>query len=64
MCKENLYAKMEKLEEQICRCTRQGLKVMPFFKDTITTAEYRFYHTLHIQGALNYTWGYVPESTV
>ena len=25
MCKENLYAKMEKLEVQICRCTRQGL---------------------------------------
>ena len=25
MCKENLYAKMEKLEAQICRCTRQGL---------------------------------------
>ena len=29
MCKENLYAKMEKLEAQICRSTRQGLKVMP-----------------------------------
>ena len=25
MCKENLYAKMEKLVAQICRCTRQGL---------------------------------------
>ena len=25
MCKENLYAKMEKLKAQICRCTRQGL---------------------------------------
>ena len=29
MCQENLYAKMEKLEAQIYRCTRQGLKVMP-----------------------------------
>ena len=29
MCKENLCAKMEKLEAQICRCARQGLKVMP-----------------------------------
>ena len=29
MCKENLYPKMEKLEVQIHRCTRQGLKVMP-----------------------------------
>ena len=28
MCKENLNAKMEKLKAQICRCTRQGLKVM------------------------------------
>ena len=25
MCKENLYAKMEELEVQICRCTRQDL---------------------------------------
>ena len=30
MWKENLYAKMEKLEAQIRRCTRQGLKVMPW----------------------------------
>ena len=30
MCEENLCAKMEKLEAQICRCTRQGLKVMPW----------------------------------
>ena len=30
MCKENLYAKMEKLEAQICRCTGQGLKIMPW----------------------------------
>ena len=30
MCEENLYAKMEKLEAQICRCTRQGRKVMPW----------------------------------
>ena len=29
MWKGNLYAEMEKLEVQICRCTRQGLKVMP-----------------------------------
>ena len=29
MCKENAYAKIEKLGAQICRCTRQGLKVMP-----------------------------------
>ena len=29
MCKENLYVKMEKLEVQICRCTRQGFKVLP-----------------------------------
>ena len=27
MCKENLYAKMEKLDAQVCKCTRQGLKV-------------------------------------
>ena len=27
-CKENLYAKMEKLKAQLCRHTRQGLKVM------------------------------------
>ena len=26
--KENFYAKTEKLKAQICRCTRQGLKVM------------------------------------
>ena len=26
MCKVNLYAKIEKLEAQLCRCTRQGLK--------------------------------------
>ena len=30
MCKEKLYANMEKLEAQIWRCTRQGLKVIPF----------------------------------
>ena len=30
MYKENVYAKMEKLEAQICRYTRQGLKVMPW----------------------------------
>ena len=30
MCKENLYANMEKLEAQICRCTRHGLKVRPW----------------------------------
>ena len=30
MCKENSYAKMEKLGTQICRCTRQGLKVIPW----------------------------------
>ena len=29
MCKENSYAKMEKLGAEICRCTRQGRKVMP-----------------------------------
>ena len=29
MCKENLYAKMEKLKVQIFRCTRQILKVSP-----------------------------------
>ena len=29
-CKENLYAKMEKLEAQICRCISNGLKVMPW----------------------------------
>ena len=31
MCKENLYAKMEKLEAQICTVgvTRDGHKVMP-----------------------------------
>ena len=29
MWKENLYAKMEKLEVQICRCTRQDLEVVP-----------------------------------
>ena len=28
MCQENGYAKMEKLEAQICRCTRQGLEVI------------------------------------
>ena len=25
MCKENLYAEMEKSEAQVCKCTRQGL---------------------------------------
>ena len=30
MYKENLNAKMEKLEAQIRRCTRQGLQVMPW----------------------------------
>ena len=29
MSKENLYVKMEKLEAQICKCTRQGLKLCP-----------------------------------
>ena len=29
MCKENLYAKVENLEAQLCRCTRQGPKVIP-----------------------------------
>ena len=27
--KKKLYAKMEKLEAQIWRCTREGLKVIP-----------------------------------
>ena len=31
MCKENLYAKVEKVEARILqRCTRQGLKVIPW----------------------------------
>ena len=30
-CQENVYAKMEELEAQICRCTRQGHKVMPWY---------------------------------
>ena len=30
MCKENSFAKMEILEVQICRSTRQGLIVMPW----------------------------------
>ena len=30
MCKENVYAKMETLEAQICRCTRWDRKVMPW----------------------------------
>ena len=30
MHKENSYAEMEKLGAQICRCTRLGLKVMPW----------------------------------
>ena len=34
MCKDNSYAKMEKLGAQICRCTRQDLKVMPWQADT------------------------------
>ena len=29
MCKQNVYAKVEKLEAQICRYTREGLKVIP-----------------------------------
>ena len=29
MCKENLYNNNEKLEAQICRYTRQGLKLCP-----------------------------------
>ena len=29
MSEENLFAKMEKLEAQIRRCTRQSLKVIP-----------------------------------
>ena len=29
---ENVYAKMEKLEAQICRCTTQGLNVMPWVR--------------------------------
>ena len=29
MRKENSYSKIEKLEVQICKCTRQGLKVIP-----------------------------------
>ena len=36
MCKENLYAKMEKFEAQICRCTRHGLTVMPLVLSTWT----------------------------
>ena len=34
ICKENVYAKMEKLEAQIYRCTRQGLKVMPWWGES------------------------------
>ena len=34
MCKENTYAKMEKLGSQICRCTRQGFKVMRWYEMT------------------------------
>ena len=30
MDKEHLYAKMEKLEAQICRCARQGLEVIAY----------------------------------
>ena len=30
MCKENSYAKTEKLGAQICKRTRRGLKVMPW----------------------------------
>ena len=26
ICKENLYAKMKKLEAQVCRCTREDLR--------------------------------------
>ena len=29
MCKANSYVKVEKLGAQICRCTRQDLKIMP-----------------------------------
>ena len=32
MCKENLYAKMEKLEAHICRRTRQGLLSYALFQ--------------------------------
>ena len=41
MCKENLYAKMEKLEAQICRCTRQGLKVMPWLDLGVIEKKYQ-----------------------
>ena len=37
MCKENFYAKMEKLEAEICRCTRQGLKVTPWDRPSLYT---------------------------
>ena len=43
MCKENLYVKMEKLESQICRCTRQGLKVRPCWIPCILLAAYPKY---------------------
>ena len=33
MCKKKFYAKMEKLEAQICKCTRQGLKVIPLGRE-------------------------------
>ena len=41
ICKENLYVKMEKLEVQICRCTRQGLNVMPCSPGHIVQRMYR-----------------------
>ena len=40
MCQENSYAKMEKLGAEICRCTRQGLIVIPYAIHHLPSSEY------------------------
>ena len=49
MCKENSYAKMEKMGAQICRCTRQGL--LKLCLDIIMTTNFKFIMAIIASGA-------------
>ena len=45
MSKEYLYAKIEKLEAQIWRCIRQGLKVIPWLADKGTVSKTKIWRS-------------------
>ena len=56
MYKENLYAKMEELDAQICRCTRLGLKVV------IVAKYFASFFLLKTQISIKTTLFYAPVS--